>query len=81
MSDKNKKALNDDELEGISGGSTIIEQYRDIIHIVQPGETLSGIAQKYGTTVAAILKLNPNITNPDRIQVNQRIVIKREKIE
>ena len=34
---------------------------------IQPGNTLSGIAQEKGTTVQKLLQLNPNITNPDLI--------------
>lgn len=37
-----------------------------IIHIVKPGDTLSGLAKKYGTTVQAIAQTN-NIKNPDII--------------
>lgn len=35
--------------------------------VIQPGDTLSAIAAANGTTVAAILALNPAITNPDLI--------------
>ena len=45
-----------------------------IIHIVQWGETLSGIALRYGTTVQAIANLN-SIANPSRIYAGQRLVI------
>jgi LysM repeat protein len=36
-------------------------------YVVQPGDYLSSIAQEYGTSVAAILALNPQITNPSLI--------------
>ncbi|QUV86260.1 LysM peptidoglycan-binding domain-containing protein [Chloracidobacterium sp. 2] len=39
------------------------------------GDTLSGIAQQYGTTVAALQRANPSITNPNLIYPGQRIVI------
>lgn len=45
-----------------------------IVHVVAPGETLSGIAMRYGTTVAAIAAAN-NIPNPNWIYVGQRLVI------
>lgn len=35
--------------------------------------TLSGIASHAGTSVANLLQLNPNITNPNRIYTNQQI--------
>lgn len=45
-----------------------------IIHVVQRGETLSGIAARYGVTVSAIVAAN-RLTNPSRIYVGQRLVI------
>lgn len=42
-------------------------------YTVQQGNTLSGIASQYGTTVQNLLALNPNITNPNRIYPNQSI--------
>ena len=39
-------------------------------YIVQRGDTLSGIAERYGTTVARLASLN-NIRNTDRIYVGQ----------
>lgn len=43
-------------------------------YTVRPGDTLSGIAQRHGTTVQAIAQAN-GITNPDRIQVGQQLRI------
>lgn len=34
---------------------------------IQPGQTLTGIAQQQGTSVQDLLKVNPQITNPDLI--------------
>ena len=44
-------------------------------HVVQPGETLNSIARQYNVTVAEIMAINPQITNPNRITVGQRIWI------
>ena len=44
------------------------------IHIVQWGETLSGIAARYGTTVRAIAHAN-SIANVNRIYAGQRLTI------
>lgn len=44
-------------------------------HTVRYGETLSGIASKYGTTVSKICSLN-SISNPDRIYDGQKIRVK-----
>jgi LysM repeat protein len=43
-------------------------------HVVQPGETLTRIAQRHNTTVAALTQAN-NITNPNMLSVGQRLVI------
>ena len=50
-----------------SGGSTIT-------YTVVSGDTLSGIAERYGTTVAELQRLN-NISNPNLIQVGQVLTI------
>jgi LysM repeat protein len=44
------------------------------VHVVQGGETLSGIATRYGVTVNAIMAAN-NIADPNLIFVGQRLVI------
>ncbi|MBS4024123.1 MAG: LysM peptidoglycan-binding domain-containing protein [Clostridia bacterium] len=44
-------------------------------YVVQPGDTLFLIARRFGTTVAAILAANPQITDPNRIFVGQVITI------
>lgn len=57
---------------GSSGsGSTGTPQRK---YTVKPGDTLTAIAAKYGTTVAAIVAAN-NIPNPDLIQVGQVLII------
>lgn len=45
------------------------------IYTVQSGETLSAIARRFGITLQALLAANPQITNPDVIQVGQQICI------
>ena len=47
---------------------------KEIVHVVKSGETLSGIALKYGTTVDKLVKRN-SIANPNLIYVNQKIII------
>lgn len=44
-------------------------------YVVQPGNTLSGIAAQYGVTVAAILAANPTVTNANLIFPGQVIFI------
>lgn len=47
----------------------------NVTYTVKKGDTLSGIASAKGTTVNALLALNPDITNKDRIYVGQVIII------
>ena len=44
-------------------------------YVIQPGDTLSGIAQKFGTTVSALSSLN-GITDPDLIYAGNTIRIR-----
>ncbi|MGN1158317.1 MAG: phage tail tip lysozyme [Agathobacter sp.] len=53
-----------------SSGSTST----DIIYVVKSGDTLSGIASKYGTTYQKLASYN-NIANPNVIAVGQKIKI------
>lgn len=51
--------------------STVVQRQ---IHLVQSGETLSGIALRYGTTVRAIVEANA-IDDPDRIRVGTALSV------
>ncbi len=44
------------------------------VYVVQPGDTLSAIAMRYGVTVSALARLN-GIRNPSLIYVGQRLII------
>jgi len=46
-----------------------------MVYLVQSGDTIYKIAKQYGVTVEEILTVNPQITNPDVISINQRIII------
>ena len=48
---------------------------------VKKGDTLSEIASKTGTTIKQLKKVNPNITNINKIKVGQTIKIPRKKID
>lgn len=45
-----------------------------ITYVIQPGDTLSGIAARYGTTVAELTRLN-GISNPDKIYAGTTIKV------
>lgn len=45
-------------------------------HTVVSGDTLWAIGRKYGVTLAQILALNPEISNPNRIQVGQKVRVR-----
>mgnify|MGYP000020897061 FL=1 len=53
-----------------------------IVYTVKYGDTLSGIAYRYGTTVSNLVSLN-GIKNPNLIYVNQKLIIRcsKDKIE
>ena len=44
------------------------------VHIVQQGETLSDIAQAYGTTIKKLIQIN-TLKNPNILKLGQEIVI------
>ena len=43
-------------------------------YVVQPGDTMFGIARKVGTTYSVLVQMNPNV-NPNRIYVGQTLNI------
>jgi LysM repeat protein len=57
----------------VSTSSTVVSN--TITYVVQPGNTLSTIAQAYGTSVNAILALNPQVANTDVIYPGEVLVI------
>lgn len=46
------------------------------IHKVVRGDTLWSVAKQYGTTLEQILKLNPQIKNPNLIRVGQEVRVR-----
>ncbi|QMV43824.1 LysM peptidoglycan-binding domain-containing protein [Cohnella cholangitidis] len=45
------------------------------IHMVKQGDSLYSIAQKYGVTLEDIVKANPDISNPDAIEVGMKVKV------
>ena len=48
-------------------------------HTVKSGDTLSQIAEKYRTSLKAILQANKNIKDPNMIKVGQSIIIPKKR--
>ena len=57
------------------------EENTTITYTVKPGDTLSKIARKYGTTVSNIVSLNPSIKNPNLIYPGEIFTIKQSDNE
>ncbi len=67
-----------EEMEEVSGGA---KPYGDgtvryVKHTVVPGNTLSGLANRYYTTVNSIMRLNPFIKNKRLIRVGWVLTIR-----
>jgi hypothetical protein len=45
------------------------------VYVVKDGDTMSKIARRFGVTVEDIMAANPQIKNPDRIRIGDRITI------
>lgn len=68
---ENMNKLSEQEVEQATGGYS----GRVIFHTVVKGDTLSGLAYRYRTTVNEIMSLNPFITNPDLIRIGWVLTI------
>jgi len=44
------------------------------VYIIQPGDSLSGVASKFGITINQLLNIN-NLDNPDFVFVGQRLIL------
>ncbi|ADL11973.1 LysM peptidoglycan-binding domain-containing protein [Acetohalobium arabaticum] len=63
----------DELIKGLEGPRPFPPTVRLARHVVQQGETLSQIASQYNTTVANLLRVNPDIDDPDMIQAGKTI--------
>ena len=52
---------------------------KEVVHVVQPGETLWAIARELDTTVSALVDAN-GIRNPNRLAVGATLVVPRTRI-
>lgn len=58
---------------GESGTGTAAEESAQVWHTVAQGETLWGIAVGYGVSLETLIGLNPQISNPNLIYVDQKV--------
>ena len=64
-------ALDEKELTRVSGGRYVGPTF---VYIVQEGDTLPLLAQRFGTTVRVLLELN-SIQKPDHFRPGVRLLI------
>ena len=77
--DESACLINPDEVVTARSDKIVMREQEDngrITYTVQSGDTLGLIAKKQGITYDGLLALNPQITNPDLIQVGDVITIK-----
>ncbi len=69
--------INENELEEVSGGNWKNDYF---YYKVVYGDTLSGLAMRFGTTVNKLWELNRDkISNPDKIEVGWELRIPTSK--
>ena len=62
--------INESELLNVGGGYS----GQCFVYVIQKGDCLSVLAQRYGTTVATLCELN-NIKNPNLIYAGNKLLI------
>ena len=79
----NEVKINDSELENVTGGAGSWQQYAKgsfvnygsyVVYTVAAGDVLSGIAIRFGVSVAQIQQWN-NLQNPNVISIGQKLTI------
>ena len=68
---ENIQALNENEVQSVNGG---VYTGACFVYVIKPGDCLSVLAQRYGTTVATLCEIN-NIKNPDLIYAGHKLLI------
>ena len=60
---------------GGSGSGAAAASSQRVSYTVKRGDTLWGIANAYGVMLAALLKANPQIRNPNLITVGEQVIL------
>ena len=47
---------------------------------IKPGDTLSGLAKQYGTSVSELMKLNPQIKDRDKIYAGAKLTVSKKAV-
>ncbi|HEX2978848.1 MAG TPA: LysM peptidoglycan-binding domain-containing protein [Anaerolineaceae bacterium] len=55
----------------VTSGGSPVPQSSAVTYTILPGDTLSSIAARFGTTIAVLMQLNPTIQDPDWIYAGQ----------
>ena len=64
--------INESELLNVNGGA--VYSGPCFVYVIQRGDCLSVIAQRYGTTVKTLCELN-NIANPNLIYAGNKLLV------
>ncbi|MTJ48025.1 peptidoglycan DD-metalloendopeptidase family protein [Dolichospermum sp. UHCC 0259] len=62
-----------------SASTKVVAQLSSSTYQVKPGDTLAEIATNYGTSVSDLVRAN-NLSDPNQLQINQRLIIPADKI-
>lgn len=74
--DNGRCFLNDGDIRSASEAAGTAGAQKEVWHIVKKGDTLSGIAFKYQTTIKQITELNKTVKDPNCIWIGQKIRIR-----
>ena len=56
-------------------GQTLVIPGNFTVHTVSAGESMFSIARDYGVSFSALLRANPGITNYERLQIGQTVIV------
>ena len=69
--DLENKNLTEEELEQVSGG---VYQGACFVYVIEKGDTIYSIAEKFKTTVKILIELN-NVRNPNLIYPGNKLLV------